>query len=68
MNGLLHERLAEHLGPHECSPHNGACDLPHYRFNFTLPTYMERWPRRSLASQKREQVREQRELQEALRD
>jgi hypothetical protein len=68
MNAMLQGRLLEHVGPHECSPYNGGCDLPHFRFNFVLPTYVARWPRESLAARKLEQVREHRAILEAFRE
>ncbi len=64
MNDTLHARLTEHVDPgHECSPHNGGCDMPHYLDNFTLPHYIAQWPEASPALEALEQIRELRDLE-----
>lgn len=63
MNDTLHARLTEHVDPgHECSPHNGACDLPHYLMNSSVPRYVAQWPDTSEALSRLEELRELREL------
>ncbi|RLT42210.1 MAG: hypothetical protein DWI58_07155 [Chloroflexi bacterium] len=65
MNDILHARLTEHLDPdHECSPHNGGCDMPHYMMNFSLPRYVAQWPEATDARTRLEDLRELRELED----
>ncbi|RJQ10768.1 MAG: hypothetical protein C4558_04335 [Dehalococcoidia bacterium] len=65
MNDTLHARLTEHLDPdHECSPHNGGCDMPHYRLNYTLPRYVAQWPEASDALTQLDELRELRDLED----
>ncbi|TAJ20747.1 MAG: hypothetical protein EPO65_02905 [Dehalococcoidia bacterium] len=64
MNDTLHARLTEHIDPdHECSPHNGGCDMPHYLMNFGLPRYVAQWPEGSEARLKLDDLRELREIE-----
>lgn len=64
VNDLLQARLTEQLDPdHECSPENGSCDMPHYRFNYTLPHYVSQWPEASDALTKLDELRELRDLE-----
>ena len=65
MNDRLHTLLTEHLDPeHECSPHNGGCDMPHYMMNFTLPRYIAQWPEASEALETLDEIRELRDLED----
>lgn len=62
MNDELRFRLYELLEPdHECTPYNGGCEMPRYRYNITLPRYLDQWPDYSVARQKLEEVRELRD-------
>ncbi len=65
MNDELHARMTEHVDPdHECSPDNGGCDLPYFRFNYTLPRYVAQWPEASAALTAYDEARELRDLED----
>lgn len=64
MNDILHARLTEHVDPdHQCSPHNGGCDLPHYIMNSTVARYVSQWPEGSDARSKVADLLELRDLE-----
>lgn len=62
MNDELRSRLYEHTDPdHECTPYTGSCNMPHYLYNVTAPTWLEQWPEYSDARQLADEVREERD-------
>jgi len=62
VNDELRARLFEHQDPdHECTPFNGGCGVPHYRFNLTLPNWLEQWPDSSDARQQAIELQESRD-------
>jgi hypothetical protein len=59
VNEELRARLAEHIDPdHECTPYRGGCGTPHYRFNHTVPRWLENWPDYSDGRLQAEEARE----------
>ena len=62
MNDVQRERLQERVAPgHVCSPHNGACALPHYIANTTVARYLAQWPEPSVARARYETLLDERE-------
>ena len=62
MNDELRARLFEQTDPdHECTPYNGGCEMPHYRYNASAPRWLEEWPDYTPARQKADEARERRD-------
>lgn len=58
----LRARLFEQQEPgHECTPYTGGCGMPHYRYNLTLPNWLEQWPNYSEGREQADSARAERD-------